>query len=111
MNEDLYPNLEQRLAPLSQGGATPRTGDWSARPSPGQSFKAYRLSQPARQTAARRAIYLSRVGELTESQLIGLRFASDSEVSGLVQETLSKHLDRDDIKKAVENWRPDYFRV
>ncbi len=53
----------------------------------------------------------SRVGELTESQLIGLRFASDPEVPGLVQETLSKQLDRHDIKKAVKNWRPDYFRV
>ena len=53
----------------------------------------------------------SRIRELTESQLIGLRFASDPEVPGLVQETLSKQLARDDIKKAVKNWRPDYFRV
>ena len=53
----------------------------------------------------------SRIGELSESQLIGLRFASDGEVSALVQETLSKQLSRDDIKKAVKDWRPDYFRV
>ena len=53
----------------------------------------------------------SRIGELTEAQLIGLRFASDAEIPALVQETLSKQLSRDDIKKAVKNWRPDYFRV
>ena len=33
-----------------------------------QSFKAYRQSRPARQTSRRRAIYLSRVGELTAAQ-------------------------------------------
>ena len=53
----------------------------------------------------------SRIGELTEAQLIGLRFASDAEIPALVQETLSKQLSRDDIKKAVKSWRPDYFRV
>lgn len=53
----------------------------------------------------------SRIGELTEAQLIGLRFASDAEIPALVQETLSKQLGRDDIKKAVKSWRPDYFRV
>jgi hypothetical protein len=53
----------------------------------------------------------SRIGELTESQLIGLRFASDAEIPALVQETLNKKLSRSDIKKAIKNWRPDYFRV
>ena len=53
----------------------------------------------------------SRIAELTESQLIGLRFASDAEIPALVQETLNKKLSRSDIKKAIKNWRPDYFRV
>lgn len=53
----------------------------------------------------------SRIAELTESQLIGLRFASDAEIPGLVKETLDKKLSRADIKKAIKNWRPDYFRV
>jgi len=53
----------------------------------------------------------SRVGELTELQLIGLRFASDAEIPGLVQQTLDKKLSRDDIKKSIKNWRADYFRV
>jgi Family of unknown function (DUF6526) len=53
----------------------------------------------------------SRVGELTVGQLIGLRFASDGEIPGLVQETLAKKLSKADIKKAIKNWRADYFRV
>jgi len=53
----------------------------------------------------------SRVGELTESQLVGLRFASDAELPALVQRALDEKLSRADIKKAVTNWRPDYSRV
>jgi len=53
----------------------------------------------------------ARIGELTEGQLIGLRFASDGEIPGLVKETLDKKLSRADIKRAIKNWRPDYFRV
>ncbi len=44
----------------------------------------------------------SRIGELTEGQLVALRFASDAEVSGLVQETLSKSLSKADIKKSSQ---------
>jgi hypothetical protein len=68
MSENLFPNLEQMLAPLLQGSPAPRTGDGSGNASKQQSFKAYRLSRPARQTGQRRAIYLSRVGELTATQ-------------------------------------------
>ncbi len=53
----------------------------------------------------------SRIGDLTESQLIALRFASDAEVSGLVEKALSQNLSNKDIKKAVVTWRPDYYRV
>lgn len=53
----------------------------------------------------------SRIPELTEDQLIGLRFASDAELPALVQRALTEKLGRDDIKKAVQNWRPDYWRV
>jgi hypothetical protein len=68
MTEDLFPNLEQMLAPMREEWPAPRTGDWSGNTSNQQSFKAYRLSRPARQTAQRQAIYLSRVGELTAIQ-------------------------------------------
>lgn len=53
----------------------------------------------------------SRIPELTEDQLIGLRFASDAEVPKLVERALNEKLKRNDIKKAVQNWRPDYWRV
>jgi Family of unknown function (DUF6526) len=53
----------------------------------------------------------SRIPELTEGQLIGLRFASDVEVPKLVERSLNEKLKRNDIKKAVQKWRPDYWRV
>ncbi len=59
------------------------------------------LSQPLR----------SRIGELTERQLVGLRFASDAELPSLVQRTLEEKLSLKDIKKSITNWRADEFRV
>ena len=53
----------------------------------------------------------SRIPELTEDQLCGLRFASDAEIPKLVERTLKENLKRADIKKAIQNWRPDYCRV
>jgi hypothetical protein len=53
----------------------------------------------------------SRIGSLTEQQLIGLRFASDAEAAGLVQAALDENLSGEAIKKRVKDWRPDFFRV
>ena len=53
----------------------------------------------------------TRIGELSERQLIALRFASDGEVAGLVQQTLDDQWDQKQIKSAITNWRPDYLRV
>lgn len=51
------------------------------------------------------------ISKLSEAQLIGLRFASDEEVPGLVERALSANLSRTDIKKSIKNWRPDDWRV
>ena len=53
----------------------------------------------------------SHIPELTEEQLIALRFASDAEVAQLAERALAEKLSRADIKKAIQNWRPDYWRV
>ena len=53
----------------------------------------------------------ARIGELSEGQLIALRFASDGEVAGLVQQTLDGKWDQKQVKSAIKNWRPDYLRV
>ena len=52
-----------------------------------------------------------RVGELTPVQLIGLRFASDAEMPDLVREVLTNNIgNRDEIKRRVKDWVPDYLR-
>ena len=53
----------------------------------------------------------ARIPELAEGQLIGLRFASDAELPDLVGKTLEGNWNRKQIKEAVRNWRPDYFRI
>jgi hypothetical protein len=53
----------------------------------------------------------SRIPELTEEQLIALRFASDAELPGLAGRALSEKLSPADIKKSIQTWRPDYWRV
>jgi len=52
-----------------------------------------------------------KIGDLTEAQLIALRFASDAEIPTLVEKTLAGTMLPRDIKQAAVNWRPDYFRV
>lgn len=53
----------------------------------------------------------SRIPELTIDQLVALRFASDAEVPKLAERALDEKLTRKDIKKAIQHWRPDYWRV
>jgi hypothetical protein len=52
-----------------------------------------------------------RIPELSEDQLIGLRFASDDELPSLVELTLDKKLNRKQIKERIQNWRPDQWRI
>ena len=53
-----------------------------------------------------------RVGEVTERQLIALRFAPDDELPDLTRRALAGELrTTGDIKRAIRTWRPDHFRV
>ena len=52
-----------------------------------------------------------RIGDLSESQLVALRFASDTELPALTAKTLSEKLSNKDIEKAILQWKPDYWRV
>lgn len=70
-----------------------------------------RLEERLRLAAILQEPLRARIGELSDSQLIGLRFASDEELPRLVQRALDEKLDRTQIKKAIINWRPDYSRV
>lgn len=53
----------------------------------------------------------ARIPELRLNQLVGLRFASDAEVADRMREALAENLDLEAIKKRVQTWRPDTFRV
>ena len=70
-----------------------------------------RLEERLRLTQLLQEPLRSRIPELTEGQLCGLRFASDAEVPKLVERALNEKLSRADIKKAIQHWRPDYWRV
>jgi len=52
-----------------------------------------------------------RVPEFTESQLFALRFAPDAELPALATRALNEKLSNAEIKKSIQHWRPDYWRV
>jgi hypothetical protein len=53
-----------------------------------------------------------RIGELSTSQIIALRFAGDDEVAELVRAVLDRKLTSpDDIKKQIRGWRADHLRM
>jgi hypothetical protein len=53
----------------------------------------------------------TRIAALTVKQMVGLRFAADSELADRVREALDQNLDGEAIKKRIQTWRPDTFRV
>jgi hypothetical protein len=53
-----------------------------------------------------------RIPELGTKQLVGLRYAGDAELPGLVERCLRGELPTADaVKRAVTQWRPDYVRA
>ena len=53
----------------------------------------------------------ARIPELTMKQMVGLRFAADAELADRVRNVLDEHLSGEAIKKRIQAWRPDTFRV
>ncbi|MCB1056884.1 MAG: hypothetical protein KDD11_15395 [Acidobacteria bacterium] len=53
-----------------------------------------------------------RIGELSRRQFVALRFAPDAEVPELFPRILNGELSQPaDIKKAIDTWRADHFRI
>lgn len=54
----------------------------------------------------------NRVGELKTGQLIATRFCDDAEVPELCRAILNGEVKgREEIKRRIKNWRPDYMRA
>jgi hypothetical protein len=50
-------------------------------------------------------------GMLSEGQLFALRFAQDDQLLELVRKAINEELSPNDIKRSIENWKPDNRRV
>lgn len=70
-----------------------------------------RLEETQRMKALLPADLQSRIQELRPDQFVGLRFASDGELADRVREALQDQLTGEAIKKRIQTWRPDTFRV
>lgn len=53
----------------------------------------------------------ARARELSEAQIVALRFASDAELPALIEKVLASNMNGRDIKKSIVTWRADTFRV
>ena len=49
--------------------------------------------------------------DISLSQIIALRFASDEEFVSLAAMAIEQNLKQDEIKRLIKNWRPDYHRA
>lgn len=70
-----------------------------------------RVEEQLRMKALLPATLATRALELRPSQYVALRFASDEEFPGLVQQTLDENLNSEQIKKRISTWRANTFRV
>ena len=51
-----------------------------------------------------------RLATLKPKQVVALRFASDAELSELLDRAVHENMTPDQIKRAVKNWRADHLR-
>ena len=70
-----------------------------------------RLEERMRLQAVLSPALARRIPELTEAQLIALRFASDSELPALVEKALAAKMPARQIKQSIVAWRADTFRI
>src|SRR5690242_18500083 len=70
-----------------------------------------RLEERMRLQAVLSPALARRIPELTEAQLIALRFASDSELPALVEKALAAKMPARQIKQNIVAWRADTFRI
>ena len=70
-----------------------------------------RLEERLRLQALAPAEWHPQIYQLSEDQLIALRFASDEEVVELARIALDQNLNRKQIKERIQSWRPDHWRV
>ena len=48
---------------------------------------------------------------LGPGQIVALRFTSDEEFADLANRAAEQNMAPDEIKRAIRNWRPDFYRV
>ena len=70
-----------------------------------------RLEEKLRHSALLPPDLLARSQNLTLSQIIALRFASDAELPGLIERAVDQNLTSKQIKESIQSWRPDYLRL
>jgi hypothetical protein len=70
-----------------------------------------RLEERLRLQALAPPEWRPQIYRLSESQLIGLRFAADDEVVELARQALEHNLTRKQIKERIRSWRADDWRV
>jgi len=70
-----------------------------------------RLEETLRMQALLGEDLRGRIGQLRPGQFVALRFASDGELAARVKEALEENLPGAEIKKRIQVWRADTFRV
>ena len=70
-----------------------------------------RLEETLRMRAILPAAQQADIARLRPGQFVALRFAADGELAERVAEALREDLKGEAIKKRIQTWRPDEFRV